>query len=260
MAIDWAVSNFAHPEKQQKGGEDTWYIVENEKESSVGVFDGVGGWLDYGVDPRKWALVMADEVEKSVLPFQGLITTLEKAYDSASQMGIEGSCTACLVYHQNEINSVKYANLGDSGFAVYREGQVIFETFEQTHGFNFPYQLSSDKADLPSDADRGTIGVKKGDVIVVASDGLWDNLYHVEIAKIVDNHYDVGVVAQNLSISAMEASFDPKRWSPFAQKAVEEIYAGRNPDDVTWEPEAAPLTKYLGGKTDDITVIVGRVY
>jgi hypothetical protein len=67
-------------------------------------------------------------------------------------------------------------------------------------------------------------------------------------------------MAQKLTIAAYQASNDDKRWAPFGQKAVEGLYADRNPHDLDWESETPPLKEWMGGKPDDIAVIVGTVY
>ena len=50
---------------------------------------------------------------------------------------------------------------------------------DQLHGFNFPYQLASRKygGDDPSLAICSALKVQKGDIAVLYSDGLADNVY-----------------------------------------------------------------------------------
>ncbi len=259
MAIDWAAFYIPHPAKAEKGGEDAYFFVEGAGFSVAAVFDGVGGWADQGVDPKLWAQAMAFNSQQAINDSGGLIRVLEQAYEKTLETNIEGSCTAIMVRHQQN-NQLQYANLGDSGLAIYRNGRIFFETAEQTLGFNYPYQLSSDLAEIPADADRGSIPIKQGDIIVIASDGLWDNLYHVEINTLLSSCVDSQEMAQKLTIAAYQASNDDKRWAPFGQKAVEGLYADRNPDDLDWESETPPLAEWMGGKPDDIAVIVGTVY
>lgn len=259
MAIDWAAFYIPHPAKAEKGGEDAYFFVEEAGFSVAAVFDGVGGWADQGVDPKLWAQAMAFNSQQAINDSGDLITVLEQAYEKTLDTNIEGSCTAIMVRHQQN-NQLQYANLCDSGLAIYRNGRIFFETAEQTLGFNYPYQLSSDLAEIPADADRGSIPIKQGDIIVIASDGLWDNLYHVEINTLLSSCVDSQEMAQKLTIAAYQASNDDKRWAPFGQKAVEGLYADRNPDDLDWESETPPLAEWMGGKPDDIAVIVGTVY
>jgi len=259
MAIDWAAFYIPHPAKAEKGGEDAYFFVEDETFSFAAVFDGVGGWADQGVDPKLWAQAMAQHTREALSDSDNLITIMDQAYQETLETGIEGSCTAIMASHQQD-NQLQYANLGDSGLAIYRNGRIFFETAEQTLGFNYPYQLSSDLAEMPEDADRGSIPIKTGDIIVIASDGLWDNLYHVEINNLLSSCVGAQEMAQKLTIAAYQASNDDKRWAPFGQKAVEGLYADRNPHDLDWESETPPLKEWMGGKPDDIAVIVGTVY
>lgn len=96
---------------------------------------------------------------------------------------------------------LQVANLGDSGCMVLRDGRIVLRTVEQTHAFNFPRQLGTVRAaaaalsplgaaathlalraragaqgsqDTPTDADRLSIPVEPGDIIVLGTDGLFD--------------------------------------------------------------------------------------
>jgi len=260
VSIDWAAFYVPHPEKAEKGGEDAYFYQEDNDFSMAAVFDGVGGWNDEGIDPKIWAQAMADNTMEYMQSEAGIITALDEAYAETLRSKIQGSCTAVVVKHNKGTTTLQYANLGDSGVAIYRNGRIFFETAEQTLAFNYPYQLSSDRSETPQDADRGSIPIKQGDIIVLGSDGLWDNLYHVEINKMLSSAVDAQEMAEKLTIAAFQASNDDKRWAPFGQKAVENLYAHREPEDLDWESEPAPLTQWLGGKSDDISVVVGTVY
>ena len=43
---------------------------------------------------------------------------------------------------------------GDSGIALFRGDNLIWQSSQQEYLFNYPYQLSSDKDAIPKDADR----------------------------------------------------------------------------------------------------------
>lgn len=85
-----------------------------------------------------------------------------------------------------ENNTLYTANIGDSGFMVVRRGKVIRKSEEQQHYFNTPFQLSLPppgyQADVLSDQPDAAITdnfpVEDGDVILVATDGVFDNLPH----------------------------------------------------------------------------------
>ena len=127
---------------------------------------------------------------------------------------------------------------------------------DQLHGFNFPYQLSYKPhagSDKPSISDVSQFQLSIGDIIILASDGVLDNLYPVDMEEIVmserlrhSTNIDAFLEAASLRIlkEARRFSWDNKYLSPFAQKARE--------SDSRYRFE-------LGGKVDDTTVIVAVV-
>jgi protein phosphatase PTC7 len=259
LRIEWGVSNVPHPQKGD--GEDTWFIINDAQSPAAGVFDGVGAWADENVNPIYWSMAVADGCSNAIMDgITGPIGILTEGYRNAQRSGHEGSCTACIAIKSGP-RSVAVANLGDSGIALYREGDLIFETTEQEYLFNYPYSLSSEKDAKPTDADRKLLTkLQSGDIIILATDGLWDNLYHKEIKKFLDDDLAPEDIAANLAVSAFHASNDGKRWAPFSQASVENLYsAAPYAEDPDFTPPPAPLVDYMGGKPDDITVIVGRL-
>ena len=49
--MEMGVSVIPHPDKLEKGGEDTVYIGQNV----MAVMDGVGGWIKKKIDPKKYS-------------------------------------------------------------------------------------------------------------------------------------------------------------------------------------------------------------
>jgi len=142
---------------------------------------------------------------------------------------------------------VHAANLGDSGFLIARKGVVEYVSPQQQHEFNFPYQIGSpdSMSDLPSAANRHVVDVQPGDVLVAATDGLFDNVFPDEAAAIVGMSKEKGQspkeAADLLAKFARTRAADPKHLSPFAYGAQQLGY------------------RYLGGKMDDITVVVAYI-
>lgn len=93
-----------------------------------------------------------------------------------------GSSTACVLILNRENSTVYSANIGDSGFIVVRKGQIIHRSEEQQHYFNTPFQLSLPPpgqnvlSDSPDSADTLSFPVENGDVILAATDGVFDNV------------------------------------------------------------------------------------
>ncbi|KAG8347965.1 putative Protein phosphatase 2C Stage II sporulation protein E (SpoIIE) [Trypanosoma vivax] len=266
-------------------GEDSFFVSNTYK--VVGVADGVGGWRDEGVDPALFANGLMEnaklysETHRSELDPEVI---LQSAYDKvlADKKVKAGSSTACVVALKKGETDEHYldvANVGDSGVLVVRNRQAIHRVHEKVHGFNAPYQL----AVLPShlrghafsdrvcDATREKIPVQKGDVVITATDGLFDNRFNAALAS------DAGWIGQ-VEGSALErvplvgfllgplfandkvAYVDPQR---VAQRIVQDAYkVSVNREAHT--PWSSMLQKFgaadaKGGKVDDITIVLSRV-
>lgn len=247
-----------HPEKMAKGGEDWYFIAKNQR--AVGVADGVGGWAEVGIDAGAYArgvmnnaCAIADQATAQdpassastsgsasvVLSSQDI---LETAYGMTNVMG---SSTACvLVLNGSKLTA---SNLGDSGFMVIRAGQMVMATTQQQHSFNFPFQIGGAEAmgDHPRVADRYEVEVQAGDIIIVGTDGLWDNCFHEEILSVAkyckDGNMSPDRSAHVLAHYARHRAQDTKFASPFSYAAYQ---AG---------------IRYMGGKLDDITILCAVV-
>jgi len=90
------------------------------------------------------------------------------------------------------------------------------------------------------------IDLDEGDVIVTATDGLFDNLYDQEIASIVSKSLRAKLkpeeIAEVLAMTAQEVGKSETGRSPFADAV-----------------QAAGYVGFTGGKLDDVTVIVSLV-
>ncbi|PNW88593.1 hypothetical protein CHLRE_01g036200v5 [Chlamydomonas reinhardtii] len=119
--------------------------------------------------------------------------------------------------------------------------EVKFRTNQLEHDFGRPYQLGHHaNADTVDKCDVATRAVRRGDVLVLGTDGLLDNLSDVEIAEEVAACRGRGqgpsIIAQRLARLAFEASYDKGRVTPYAVAASEHfdmVYSGGKPDDIT---------------------------
>ncbi|KAJ6846920.1 putative protein phosphatase 2C 55 [Iris pallida] len=232
-----------HPDKVATGGEDAHFICTEEQ--AIGVADGVGGWADQGIDAGEYARQLMSNsvaaIREQVKGFIDTATVLEKAHSKTKE---KGSSTACIIALTDQ--GLHAANIGDSGFIVVRNGSTIFRSPVQQHEFNMPYQLDcSGYGDLPSAAQVFTIPVEPGDVIVVGTDGLFDNLYTNEIAAIVVNatrsKLEPQIAAQKIVQLAHQRAMDNMRQTPFSTAAQQSGY------------------RHYGGKLDDVSVVVSYV-
>lgn len=144
-----------------------------------------------------------------------------------------GSSTACVLILNRETSTVYTANIGDSGFIVVRHGEIVHKSDEQQHYFNTPFQLSLPPpgnanrvlSDSPQSADRSSFPVEDGDVILVATDGVFDNVPKnilLETLKGVEGEKDqvkLQMTANSIALMARSLSFDSDFMSPFAINA-----------------------------------------
>lgn len=288
-----------------KSGQDSFFFsqVGNTNTTAFGVADGVGGWVESGLDPADFAHGLCEYMacaarswphgsNKTSLHPKDL---LQVAYDEVTEdSSIEGGgSTACLAVAEPN-GHVEVANLGDSGFMHLGLNAVRHLTQPQTHAFNTPYQLSKTPqrmlvqmavfggpatlSDLPKESSVTHHKVRHGDVLVFATDGVWDNLSPQDALGIVSRHMvDLGAwverdgtlevgqdlaklvqadasrkagksslqakVAVAIAKEAKQTGLNTRRDGPFA-KEVQKYYPGEN-----WH----------GGKPDDIAAVVAVV-
>ncbi|KAG5475353.1 hypothetical protein LSCM1_03466 [Leishmania martiniquensis] len=89
---------------------------------------------------------------------------------------------------ENYLLDVVY--VGDCTMMLIRGGRVRYVTEEQAHQLDYPYQLGTGSNDTPKDGVRLLIPVEKGDVVVLGTDGVFDNLYPSRIAELIWPHVE----------------------------------------------------------------------
>jgi len=137
-------------------------------------------------------------------------------------------------------------NVGDSGLHIIRQGASVFETPEQQHYFNCPYQLGMGSDDTPGDGDYYILeNLRNDDLLVLATDGVWDNVFDDELIQAIEEETNNGGSTESMARTISKISHlhgrDVKYDSPFALNALKQGL------------------RYTGGKLDDVTVIVARV-
>ncbi|XP_055823249.1 probable protein phosphatase 2C 55 [Solanum dulcamara] len=230
-------------------GEDAHFICIEEE--TIGVADGVGGWAKKGVDSGEYSRQLVKNAELSIHKQKDQwykidpMKVLNEAYFNTK---CKGSSTACILTLTCDI--VHAVNVGDSGFVVIRDGVIVYKSEIQQKRFNYPFQLGNGvKLDDPNVAQEIKVTVRTGDVIVMATDGLFDNVHGSELE----------ILVRDGLVDLSELGTFPKM---LAQKIAE--YALQNSKS-TWinTPFAEESNKarkhHRGGKRDDITVIVAHI-
>lgn len=278
-----------------------WLHENGDEATYVGIADGVGSWREHGVDPREYSHRLMELSEEFVrnsapkapnlmAPIVRPLDVLSSAWEAIAKEKVVGSSTACIATLDMELNQLSFCNVGDNGIVIMRhidsdvagymrdkttprplrtnDFRIAFVSRQQLRSFNLPYQLGFTNTraetcfDTPSDADNSSIPVMRGDVIIMGTDGLFDNVELDEICSIAldweqkwftNGAHSAGLraadfpdesiqeLANTLCRRARELSLDQKRDSPFAILAKE--------NDIMWG----------GGMPDDCTIVAIRV-
>ncbi|CDO93858.1 unnamed protein product [Kluyveromyces dobzhanskii CBS 2104] len=247
-------------------GEDN-YFISHRRNSDLyaGVADGIGGWANHGYDStaisRELCTAMkeiSENTNKDIHPNE----LLNLAFTAiVEEKRVEVGGTTAIVAHLKPDGVLNVSNLGDSWCGVFRDCKLAFETKFQTVGFNAPYQLAvipqhildaaSKKSgsfimNKPSDSDNYTFQLLKGDVVLLATDGVTDNIAVEDMELFLKDKYEspqsLQDVTQEFVDKVVTLSKDPTFPSVFSQEYSK--LAGQF---------------YSGGKEDDITVVVIKV-
>jgi len=254
--------------------EDAYFVDEH----SLGVADGVGcmvQFASYGINAAAYASELMscglDALRKGGPAAVGDVEERAAVAVASAENEVQVYGASTIIILVLDGAAVGVANLGDSGFLLLRKTMhgfsVVKRSEEQQHSWNCPYQLtrlppalvskfpkvSLDKA---SDCETYSFDVEEGDLLLVFSDGLHDNLHEKEILHIVDcalppafgnlvgladHSTPPDVIARSLAKAAQERSLDPVAKVPFVDYSRRHGY------------------QCLGGKQDDITVLAAWV-
>ncbi|KAK9154030.1 hypothetical protein Sjap_001510 [Stephania japonica] len=241
-----------HPKKVDRGGEDA-FLVSSYNGGVLAIADGVSGWAEQDVDPALFsrelmanASSLVDDEEVNYDPR----ILLKKAHSATCSVG-----SATVVVAMLEKNGVlKIANVGDCGLRIMRGGKILFSTSPQEHYFDCPYQLSSQLlGQTYLDAAVNKMELAEGDVIVMGSDGLFDNVFDHEIVSVISQFEDAAEAAKALANLASDHSRDANFDSPYSLEARGQVSKSKSGS------VRLHVFNMNGFDLDDVTVIVAQV-
>ncbi|GEQ68014.1 hypothetical protein JCM33374_g1680 [Metschnikowia sp. JCM 33374] len=250
-------------------GEDNLFVSEQSADGclALGVADGVGGWADAGYDSSAISRELCHLIKTGFEAADSKTTVSPRSLLASAFDGVQksadveiGGTTACLGVLTPD-RKLKVANLGDSWCGLFRDHKLIEETRFQTHNFNTPYQLAKIPQrilheaerqgkryiiDSPDMCDEYEWDLQKDDVVIFATDGVTDNVVPQDIEVFLKDqaaqNKPLHETSAQLVKEVVKVSKDPNYPSAFAQ-------------------ELSKLTgqRYMGGKEDDITVVMVKV-
>lgn len=242
MQLDMSAYVLPHPAKVRWGGEDAVFC----KGRTFGVFDGVSGAEKLDGIPL-YSVTLAQEMKQmvdasDVLTSKELTKQLTIAAEYADRSAT-GASTA-VVASLSEKGELQILNVGDSTCMVLRGDKVVSKTKEIVHYFDCPYQLSEDSPDRPKDGTKLKFQCQSGDIIVMGSDGVFDNLDDdfllSEVSKFGTQR--AAVLARKVVEASRRVSLNDQADTPYAKLAK------RNGD-----PD---YQDGVGGKVDDVSCII----
>lgn len=272
----WAAEHMI--KKQQGACEDAYFVDPH----GLGVADGVGcmvQYASYGINAADYAAELMSIAQSALeRANSGVNGDAEEPPEARAAQALRSAENSAQAYGASTISvlsqkgdRIGVANLGDSGFMVLRKGprgmQVVHRSEEQQHSWNCPYQLTrlppallkkfpKLSLDTADDCQKWEATIQQGDLVLLFTDGLSDNLHDRELLHIVDRALSpafgdlVGLcdlctppkaIAKALALAAQERSLDPTAKVPFVE------YSKRHGFEC------------LGGKQDDITVVAAWV-
>jgi len=213
---------------------------------------------------------------------------LQSGYDAVlADADVEmGASTACVLTLNSKTGRLRAANLGDSGFIVLRGPSIQHIQGAQTHYFNCPKQLSKYPKqafkkgsrpilDQPREADEWECTLRHGDVILLYTDGLSDNIFASHLLELsllsqslasrspplsAATGDEAGSLSSELSLGGEAAeTTQAKRLARMcvehARKAMVDVGA-LTPFELAAKSEGGwEWWDWIGGKIDDVTVI-----
>lgn len=230
-----------HPAKVRWGGEDALFV----KGRTFGVFDGVSGAEKLDGVPL-YSRTLADEMKKSLskdsISIQEITKLLTDAADYADDSAT-GASTA-VVASIGENGFLQALNVGDSLCMVVRDGKIAAKTREISHYWECPYQLSDDCPDRPRDGTKLNVELIPGDLILMGSDGIFDNVGDDMLLDLIAKNSRVTPtqLAKKICELSRKQSLDRQSVTPYGKQA---------------QRRGDPAYKDgLGGKVDDASCIV----
>mmetsp|Transcript_40586 Transcript_40586/g.101519 ORF Transcript_40586/g.101519 Transcript_40586/m.101519 type:complete len:361 (-) Transcript_40586:197-1279(-) len=231
--------------------EDAWFVGESE----FGMFDGVSGAAKSENQDAVYSFMLSDMTQRMIMNQKvkrGEVDTanaLEFACSALADTLSCGASTACVAQIDTTVpgyTTLKGVNVGDSGLSVVRRNaedgalKVVWKTNPQQHFFNCPFQLGGSSPDSPDQAMKFTVPLQTGDLVVVGTDGFYDNVYENQMIDLLEytKDQDATAIAQSLVGYARQQQEDPSILVPYGVEAKE---AGQ-----TWS----------GGKLDDTCVMI----
>ncbi|PPQ71973.1 hypothetical protein CVT24_008190 [Panaeolus cyanescens] len=239
-------------------GEDFFFVQEMRNHSGVsfGVADGVGGWVDSGVDPALFSQALMFHAHRYSRNAWAGEPEIDPTMDYEEREQVEGwemTPYECLDLAYGGVLREKSVQAGSSTACIIslNASSGLLRSAKQLTKLpaNAGRKFSRACVDSPAEADTFEMKLRDGDLVIAYTDGFSDNVFPSEMVTIC-------------SLVARAGGTEDEQVQAMADRMVE--YARRCMKNKTrvspFERDASRQGMYFrGGKEDDVTVIVGLV-
>jgi serine/threonine protein phosphatase PrpC len=274
--------------------------VAEEAPWFLGICDGVSEVQKLGISPEEFPADLlarcreALEERESKLQEGNLDTSypsspswmvnmIRDAYRETKALG----STTLLMTVIEENNRLLVANLGDCCMLLLRRNrqqperlQIAYKSEPTRFEHNRPFQIvrlegveESQIIPVINSTRVDTVAAQHGDLVILGSDGIFDNLHDEDILQVVAKTCPVGHNHQAQQQQPVWGSRQPPMPVPsvdqlknaadmIVQEALDGVCAGvvdEATGAISWPPNAKRTPAGLGGKADDTTVVVAAV-
>eukprot|EP00285_Hemiselmis_virescens_P008817 CAMPEP_0173391796 /NCGR_PEP_ID=MMETSP1356-20130122/18593_1 /TAXON_ID=77927 ORGANISM="Hemiselmis virescens, Strain PCC157" /NCGR_SAMPLE_ID=MMETSP1356 /ASSEMBLY_ACC=CAM_ASM_000847 /LENGTH=373 /DNA_ID=CAMNT_0014349485 /DNA_START=75 /DNA_END=1196 /DNA_ORIENTATION=+ len=256
LAFAAGVSEIADPRHPM---EDAWFVGETE----FGIFDGVSGARKSDNQDGLYSFQLCQmtqrciQTQKNKRGYVDSGLALEFACSALVDNMACGASTACVNNLDTSVpgyTTLKGVNVGDSGLCLFRRNaqdgklELVWKTQPQQHFFNCPFQLGGSSPDSPDQAMKYSVPLTAGDILVLGTDGLFDNVYDNQLLDLLEytKDQDPTSMAQAIVGYARQQQEDPSILVPYGveAKAAGQVWSGGKLDDTCcvilqfYDPEA----------------------
>jgi serine/threonine protein phosphatase PrpC len=248
-----AVGFTSHGILYKDRNEDALLIIPERE--VLAVFDGMGGHIGgniasgIAVDFLEYALKQGMTLEKATVLANEAILQRTRNDPSLGGMTPMGTTLACC---EIKGNLLKALHVGDSKVLVIREGKIVYESQDHTNGQDLlregliDYEtahylnhilsrsLGCDSILVNRDLERSEIMLKRGDRILLATDGITDNYY--------THDFSLSELAQFASLNPLDEAI-----SKIYDSCLDRIRKGTLPDGQAAKPDNITLLLYQHG-------------
>ncbi|PHT60084.1 hypothetical protein CQW23_02447 [Capsicum baccatum] len=220
-------------------GQDASFIYA--KEQTIGVADGIiGGWSKRGIYSGEYSRELMKNSEYAV-------------------QNNDNSTTVDLMKVLNEA----YSNTKAKGSFHCLDGLIVYKSEIQQSRFNCPYQLgNASSSDDPSVAEKISVPVVAGDVIVLGTDGLFDNVHDFELETLVNSGVDSlesdvpEILAWRIALYALDNAKSTELYMPFSRECSKVAINIVNKRLGVIDEMESVVSKRLGVIDDEMRIVI----